>query len=35
LFEDLKERAINNFEYIKGRFSNGNESVNEKKEKID
>lgn len=34
-FEDLKERALNNFEHIKARFGYRNNNENEKTEKID
>ena len=35
LFDDIKERAMNNFEYIKSRFVSENENDNKKTEKID
>ena len=35
LFEDIKERAMNNFEYIKSKFVNENDNDNNKKEKFE
>ena len=35
LFDDIKESAMNNFEYIKSRFVSQNENDNKKTEKID
>ena len=33
--EDLKERAVNNFEHLKARFGSNNQNNDDKTEKID